>query len=279
MNAAVRKILEQVCGTSSIRDAKGSIDHTIAKYPSFGPAHLLKAIDEDSPELKRKAALYFSNSFWLQYLLTEDELSEEDELVEEETIVQKQEQLVTKTDKAGGFRIDISDLKESPEESPLEEEALQESEAADEFNLSGMLAKHAEEFKKPIMPEAELPIKSTPLYTIDYFASQGIHIESIKAGRDQLDTKVKRFTDWLKEMKTVNPSPIDLGTDEETEHMIETIAQNSNETKDIITEAMAEVLIKQGKISKALNLYQKLSFLNPDKSAYFAAKIEKIKAI
>jgi len=79
-------------------------------------------------------------------------------------------------------------------------------------------------------------------------------------------------------MKGTGQQPADLGTDAETERIIETIAQTSNETKDIVTEAMAEVLVKQGKTEKALQLYKKLSFLNPAKSTYFAAKIEELKA-
>ena len=80
-------------------------------------------------------------------------------------------------------------------------------------------------------------------------------------------------------MKRVTPQPSDLGTDSETEQMIQEIAATSNEAKDIVTEAMAEVLIKQGKFGKAILLYQKLSFLNPNKSAYFANKIEHLKSI
>ena len=40
---------------------------------------------------------------------------------------------------------------------------------------------------------------------------------------------------------------------------------------------MAAVLAKQGKLAKAIELYQKLSLMNPSKSAYFAAKIEQLK--
>jgi pentatricopeptide repeat protein len=88
---------------------------------------------------------------------------------------------------------------------------------------------------------------------------------------------VKKFTDWLKQIKRVNENPSDLGTDIETERLIEKIAQSSNETKDVITETMAEVLVKQGKLEKAIQLYQKLSFLDPSKTTYFAAKINELK--
>ena len=40
---------------------------------------------------------------------------------------------------------------------------------------------------------------------------------------------------------------------------------------------MAEVYENQGKLVKAMEVYNKLSLLNPAKSAYFAAKSEKLK--
>jgi hypothetical protein len=46
-----------------------------------------------------------------------------------------------------------------------------------------------------------------------------------------------------------------------------------------VTEAMAEVWEKQGNTIKALELYEKLSLLDPSKSSYFAAKIEHLKQL
>ena len=53
-------------------------------------------------------------------------------------------------------------------------------------------------------------------------------------------------------------------------------AAHSNETREIVTETMAEVLAMQGMAGKAAEVYRKLSLLNPDKSAYFAARIEQL---
>ncbi|MGE5107570.1 MAG: hypothetical protein ACM3H8_08500, partial [Sphingobacteriales bacterium] len=64
---------------------------------------------------------------------------------------------------------------------------------------------------------------------------------------------------------------------ESDEKKIQEAAEDSNEVKDITTEAMAEVLLKQGKTEKAIDIYHKLSLLYPEKSAYFAAKIEQLK--
>ena len=145
------------------------------------------------------------------------------------------------------------------------------------MKLAEMLQNQAAAFNKPVEAEDKLPIETEPYHTVDYFASQGIKVEALQP--DQLGNKVRRFTDWLKQMKRVAPQPADLGTESEMEHIIQDIAAISNEAKEIVTEAMAEVLIKQGKTGKAIQLYQKLSFLNPDKSAYFAAKIEQLKSI
>jgi len=42
---------------------------------------------------------------------------------------------------------------------------------------------------------------------------------------------------------------------------------------------MAEVLAKQGMREKATEMYRKLSLLEPEKSAYFATRIEQLKII
>jgi hypothetical protein len=63
------------------------------------------------------------------------------------------------------------------------------------------------------------------------------------------------------------------------EKAIQNIAKTSIEAKEIVTETMADVFIKQGKVSKAIQLYIKLSFLDPAKSTYFANKIQQLKGI
>ncbi len=54
-------------------------------------------------------------------------------------------------------------------------------------------------------------------------------------------------------------------------------AASSIEEKEVVTEAMAEVWIKQGNREKARDIFTKLSLQNPGKSAYFAAKIDQLK--
>ncbi len=115
-----------------------------------------------------------------------------------------------------------------------------------------------------------------PLHTTDYFASQGIKISEESISDDKLGKQVKSFTEWLKSMKKIHPSKLVM-QNEGIEQLVQTAAEQSNAEADIITEAMADVLLRQGKIAKAVEIYEKLSLIYPTKSAYFAAKIESLK--
>lgn len=172
-----------------------------------------------------------------------------------------------------------------PQKNEIAEEVIEEknvetnTEIAEE-KIAAILKEQLAEFKKPVEQTAELEIETEPYHTVDYFASQGIKPDFANNQQDKLSKQLRKFTDWLREMKNNTVSEDDdLGTDPELENAIQGIAQTSNEAKEIVTETMAEVLEKQGKLDKAIQLYIKLSFLNPDKSTYFAAKIQKLKGI
>jgi hypothetical protein len=115
-------------------------------------------------------------------------------------------------------------------------------------------------------------------HTIDYFASQGIKLlqEELK---DKLGKQLKSFTDWLRSMKRISPVETNTSLDEVANQSIQRFAEHSIEEKEVLTEAMAEVWAKQGNPAKAIGVYEKLSLLNPDKSPYFAGRIEQLKAL
>lgn len=172
-----------------------------------------------------------------------------------------------------------------PEQDYSEEEASSITTHPDQdksdAKIASILSNQLAEFRKPIDIEAELKLEQIQhkLHTIDYFASQGIQIDLSKIPQDKLTTKLRRFSDWLKDMKNHSPNPEDLGTSPEQEKKVAETAIVSNESKEILTETMAEVLVKQGQIDKAIQLYIKLSFSNPEKTAYFANKIQLLKGI
>ena len=121
------------------------------------------------------------------------------------------------------------------------------------------------------------PIAFEPLHTVDYFASQGIRITEEALTNDKLGAQMKSFTEWLKSMKKLHVSKLPE-QNSLAEDIIQSSAEISNIDTEVLTEAMAEVLIKQDKKEKAIEMYNKLSLINPSKSAYFAAKIESIKS-
>jgi hypothetical protein len=135
------------------------------------------------------------------------------------------------------------------------------------------------------IPVADVPLilEPEPYYTIDYFASQGIKFDTTKQPQDKLTTKMLRFTDWLKKMRSINKIDksmmSDVADDENLDDAIQRIAATSNQTKEIVTETMANIFALQGKKEKAIQLYIKLSFLIPAKSTYFANRIKELKGI
>ena len=55
-----------------------------------------------------------------------------------------------------------------------------------------------------------------------------------------------------------------------------TIEAEFDDEDDLVSEDLAEVYLAQGLKSAAIEIYRKLSLLNPEKSIYFAEKIEKL---
>ena len=126
-------------------------------------------------------------------------------------------------------------------------------------------------------PAEEKPVFTfEPFHTVDYFASQGIKLREEKLENDQLGKQVKSFTQWLRSMKKIYvEEKKELGLTEEKE--VVSIATESNRQTEVVTETMAEVLAKQGKKAQAIDLYRKLSLLHPEKSVYFASRIDELK--
>jgi tetratricopeptide (TPR) repeat protein len=137
------------------------------------------------------------------------------------------------------------------------------------FNLSPL--------KMEVIDPAKAPLTFEPFYTVDYFASQGIKFKEEDKPIDKFGQHLKSFTDWLKVMKRLPLSEITKTVNANAEQKVEQLAEHSLESREVLTEAMAEVWEKQGNMEKAIEIYNKLSLLDPPKSAYFAAKIEDLK--
>jgi hypothetical protein len=156
-------------------------------------------------------------------------------------------------------------------EAPVEEHAHHQDSPAPEEPATAPLA----EASAPA-PTAEPVLTFEPYHTIDYFASQGIRLKLDENPTDQLGKQLKSFTDWLRVMRRLPQKEKEIVPDRVAEQAIQSIAAHSIEGKEVLTETMAEVLAMQGMPERARIVYEKLSLLNPGKSAYFAAKIEQL---
>ena len=306
-------ILQTLTGKSSLSDvSEADLKQIADKYPYFGAAQFLLAQKLYSDKTKnsktaiQKAALHFTNVLWLHYNFSEEEkttinkASTVQEILAEAEIILNEEENVLKDHTPETDTIEEEDNDEnltgeenntSEAESNSKEinqnvfenlpetdntELLDEPETEPNEKLSNLLKEQAAAFEKPL-EETALPIEKIAYHRVDYFDSQGIKLEEEKTN-DKLGTQLKRFTDWLKQMKKINPNLNNLETDAVGESQVQSMAEHSNEPKEVVTEAMAEVLVKQGKPEQAIQIYEKLSFFNPSKSAYFAAKIQELKS-
>jgi tetratricopeptide (TPR) repeat protein len=149
-----------------------------------------------------------------------------------------------------------------------------------------------------------------PIYTEDYFLHQGISVgDSIPQDLDHArknDTEDKdmalmrmmSFSEWLMYFKTKNEkekeeeedkralksmwqkeklaAAMEAENDEIPETVFEMAVNSITKEEGLVSESLAEILIKQGKYDKAVEMYRKLSLRNPQKNAYFAQKIDAV---
>lgn len=129
--------------------------------------------------------------------------------------------------------------------------------------------------EKALLPTDTLSFE--PYHTVDYFASQGIRFRDEPQQKDKFSVQLRSFTDWLKTMKRLPATEtVAVGNASEEKKVVQ-MAETSLAPREVLTETMAEVWEKQGDLPKAIRIYEKLSLLDPGKSAYFAAKIEHLK--
>ncbi len=222
------------------------------RFPYFGAAQLLlaKKFQSDKPELypeqMQKTLLYFNNPLWVQQLLNGTGHAE----------IFKQQGEIT-ADRSGP----AVEMTKENEPSMIPEE------------------KHTQEqgVSKTIQSAPSHDILFEPYHTVDYFASQGIQFKAEEKPADRFGQQLKSFTEWLKILRSKPAAAIRETVIAADEHNVLKLAERSLDEKEVITEAMADVWIKQGNPQKAIAIYTELSLTEPSKSAYFAAKIEALK--
>ena len=207
------------------------------------------------------------------------DLNSTQEIADQIPLIEKPEIFVNLVDQNQNNNIPDNNLTKNNSEEPLILDSNK--------NLDPLSPGNSIPFIHPVQNEPIDFIR--PLYSEDYFAFQGIKLpEKIDSTKKPTEAQLHSFTDWLRAMKKPkagidpdNPasrlhkfndfggSSEDNGLTAEVEKLaIESISLN----EEILTEAMAEVRVMQGQRLKAKEIYNKLSLIYPEKSAYFAKK-------
>ena len=267
------------------------LQKAIARFPYCPSLHYLllkKQKLEQDPGYSRQlntAYLYFPNVHWLHSLLEEKQKKEEKSPV----IAVEKVEIPVHVPHIPVFEYQPrkEEFMREPAFSTLREEEENpepEVEIGPEPALrTDLLLKESPipiPSMKDIRPQTdELPIFE-PYHTIDYFASQGIKLSQEVPVNDRLGRQLRSFTDWIKTMKKLpQADPEHKLDDVGMAERITAMAAGSVLAREVLTETMAEVLVKQGNFSGAIELYHKLSLVHPDKSVYFAARIEHLKKL
>lgn len=245
MNAKIDQLVQSVLQKKSLAEcSEAELQHLVEQYPYSSAMQLLftaklKTTDQENfKQQLQKASLFFNNPLWLNHLLSIPENAPI-------TLEQTQENL----------SVEIPETAQNEKEPHLEIALIK--------------------FEKLDTSKQELTFE--PYHTVDYFASQGVKFKPEDKPQDKFGRQLKSFTEWLKILKQAPAAEINKTIDTNQEQKVEQLAAHSIQDRDVVTEAMAEVWEKQGNTSKAIEIYNKLGLLNPAKSSYFAAKIEKLK--
>jgi hypothetical protein len=168
---------------------------------------------------------------------------------------------------------------ESGAEQLPESERLPESEA-EEVSLSESEAERLPE------PEAESEFLSGSEPETETVTGP-VHEELLEllpdetfTGKESLEESVRALTpsDLIDRFISISPTIERLkpGGDQPVRDLSE---PGDEEEATFITETLAKIYVNQGYYTKAINIYQKLSLQYPEKSAYFAGRIEKIEEL
>jgi len=310
MQTSVNTIVKSLFQRNSLQEvSENQLQEYVKLFPYSSVGHLLlakkkKDLGSDYKQEAAIASLYVNNPLWLHCFMYEDTFSvENNETITQEPHSSTQPEIISAEPV----------IEESPIENKVEQELVSNPPETIEENLPEPTPVTAtvseltedvtvnEEKKVEEIPDhtnngtnhevesakntsgEKIQIEEAPVFepyhTIDYFASQGIKLRLEDLANDKFGRQLKSFTDWLRSMKRIGPVKAeDLSENTANDATIQKDAEESVETSEVETEAMAEVWIKQGKIARAIAIYHKLSLLNPSKSHYFAAKIEQLNA-
>jgi len=271
MNLQINQLVKSLLQKETLEQCSlQELEQFADRHPYFGAAQLLltKKLQFENPERYdeqlQKTFLFFHNPLWVEHLLNETGNAE---IIAPE----KKEEM--------NLNPEVAAQTEIPAIPSVEVKEQQLVQPYPVLEIKSEPAMEIPKLKLETIDPATAELSFEPFHTVDYFASQGIKFKEEEKPKDKFGQQLKSFTDWLKTMKRLPISDIAKSAEVNLEisGVVEQLAEHSIEDRDVVTEAMAEVWEKQGNMAKAIDIYNKLSLLDPSKSLYFAAKIEDLK--
>ena len=275
---------------------KEEVDAVAKKYPYATLLQLLNFQRKGDNTIadKKKLLLHFDNPLHLsvvtsKYSIQNEEVESKEELVVE--VLKEEKAAVVSEPKVEEQQepeeVEEKIISEHPKEGPKAQiEDVEEKETV--VSTSGEKADVLELI-------SELPEES-PIKRAEESVEEKVKEENA-AAQDPGDLMVMMsFTDWLTHFKTVSENEAEekKGKDAiRSAWQKEKLAEAMDDEEDVVpddifekamksvsfgdglvTEPLAELYVQQGKTEKAIELYRKLSLLNPEKRSYFASRIK-----
>lgn len=133
----------------------------------------------------------------------------------------------------------------------------------------------------PVAQEPQNALEEKPIQADGHDFING-YINAIRQRGKQPITKQTSLTqlhiiqDFMQKEVRFKPQPLPVVLDQDYQR---DLTQKSTAFHDdLATESLAQVLVQQGKIARALDIYTQLLLKFPEKKAYFADLIEKLKS-
>jgi len=125
---------------------------------------------------------------------------------------------------------------------PIDDTAIREN------TLQSELEQITERFKNAPLPDWQNVERQRQTEIIDSYIENEVRMGPIRAN-----------------LKDIHAEPEDLSK-----------ARNATSSQGVISEGMAKIMLRQGKIERAIEIYEQLMLKKPEKKAYFAEKIKEL---
>jgi len=221
--------------------------------PETAPGHAPETAPGHAPESQSISERLPEDSGAIQF--TEDVNGQADIIIEQHAPYAGQDQpgelLELDQEEEEGFELDAE---EQPEEL-TEEESGDEQEELTSENLITALVKDDTDMEEPEPDMGGIPAAD---------------VDEPEPDSNSNNHLIRNF---------IQEEPGVIRADKETRLKGDVSQSSIQEHDGFITDTLAKIYVKQGLLAKAIYAYERLSLKYPEKSAYFAAQIEKIRNI